>query len=265
MVRFQVFKLVAETQKHFHLDDYINKTLLVVKYRLINVLVVCSSFTHHCNTFGRSRPNQHRLVLHMYGKVTTPRICLTATVHQVESLVGDSSKIKQLVEDVLQPACEDVKFRTVTGINSLRTLISLHQEHVRSSTAPKLPINRDQTTEKSSLSAVSDFSPTDKLQPRPPTSTAAHYPALSPRLTQSPRCSKRGTTPLCRLRTPCPSVSKLFEDDLVLMERHKSLSLYCELFEKCNSKLQEMLTILTQKVLVPLQPFCKSAPNRFVL
>ena len=173
---------------------------------------------------------------------------------QVENLIGESSKLNKLAEDILEPACRDVGLSTLTGTNSLLKLLSRHQEYIQSAISPQKIIAKEDPL---LLPIVRTTAQTEKLKPRPPSASNIRYPALSPRLTQSLKVS-RNLSSLSTVRTPPSGSSKTNEaSNLLLIERQTALSRFCDQFETCNIKMQEIFTTLTQKILVPLQAFCK--------
>ena len=160
-----------------------------------------------------------------------------------------------------------MKLFRLTNSSEIQQLVSQHKKLLQAAFASSIHLSKAEKTKSLIFPLVQTTKPNDSVQPRPPKTAGVCYPAISPSLTQSSKVSKTTSgkiPPLCRMQLP-PSddTNSLDSSYFSLVERQANLNKIYEQFETCNRKLQEMFTMSTQRVLVPLQTFCKHTRKRY--
>lgn len=159
-----------------------------------------------------------------------------------------------------------VSFQDLTCLSAVQNLLTTYQTHIEKEKTNKNNKNREVAL----LPRVAQLKPTAPATPRPrSTPTSVCYPAISSRLTRSPSksCSFIRPSLLSINETTPPSTDVKQEAVLNLksIERCQRLNRFVVQTETRNCKLQEMFTTFTQRVLVPLQVFCKHTRSRWKL
>ncbi|CAK8684955.1 unnamed protein product [Clavelina lepadiformis] len=216
------------------------------------------------------------------GTLTLPKIhnSIESTISslrqqhkEVKEAASDRTKIKQTVEQVLKPICENVKQHKLINNEALKLLLTLHKSVLSRSiacTSPPppepitSPVDDDKRTSETCFlpPVVTSQSTATPNRPRPPLSSGIRYPAITnTSLTRSPLAS-RGST---RVSSPprrtsfqsrlSPTNDSISEEQI--SERHEKLQRFSDEVELQACTLQAAYSTFSQRVLVPLQTFCK--------
>jgi len=172
----------------------------------------------------------------------------------------------------LKPACEIAEMKTVENLDALKHLLHVVQTTPRS-TSPVVPnykteedkkgdeFKQETKTKTCHLPRVQAAQNSQLPRFRPHFSSGVRYPSINHLISFCPNGTKHySLSPL--------SAARLYynlctgEKNGSVMDLREELNKFHDNFETKISKLQEMFTVFSQRVLVPLQTFCKHSKSR---
>nr|CAB3262733.1 uncharacterized protein LOC100182455 [Phallusia mammillata] len=199
---------------------------------------------------------------------TNKRAFKVFTLAQIEDSTCDVAGLKKLAAQVCRPISDTVRQHSACSLDSLRLMLSLHESVVRA-TITGSPINEsisrlnpdvkdDVITRNPAHSGVCTLPPVVRTAhvniPKQRSSfplTLRYPPILNTSL--SPSVS-RGST---HLTSPKRRNTPPGRDHVEISERHDALRRYIDEVDRHIRTLQVTFSTFTQRVLVPLQTFCK--------
>ena len=181
--------------------------------------------------------------------------------------------VAEFVQEVLQPVCETVQCHKVSNFQSLRLVLALHKPatvcahmNVKRKTDVNVKVTppdhpKEKREDKVTLPPVNAPSHITSPKIRSLSSSSVRYPPilLSPRKPVDNEQQATPPPPSCRrrsllFRTPSSTFDK---------EKHERLRSFITDIDGNIVLLQETYTKCTQRVLVPLQTFCKQNKARY--
>ena len=187
--------------------------------------------------------------------------------------MGDNAtNTKKLVDEVLIPACTLTKISSVANLETLKNLLLRHSEKLEKLNSTIEIKNSSCNDHRPLCKVLQDKNESHRYRhpiPRPHfapkcrpfLSSGVRYPALNHPLIQN-RSGIRCISIVSKVVPSDTTNNDVIIKPEVHLQRHEELTAYYDRVEECCCRLQELFSTFTQRVLVPLQIFCKHIKSR---